>query len=143
LLTLLPQYCGSLTNTSCACTSKDLVDAMRPCAYEACNITDSLRLQKFQQDTCGIKNDTSRQDYLTRQSIVLIILAAPFVGLRCIARVKLGAGMGLDDWMMVAAFVNSIILTVSCLMTLKQKFGQHTYYLTTEELTQSLKVNWL
>ena len=116
---------------------------MRPCAYEACNITDSLRLQKFQQDICGLKNDTSRQDYLTRQAIVLIILAAPFVGLRCIARVKLGAGMGLDDWMMVAAFVNSIILTVSCLMALKHKFGQHTYYLTTEELTQSLKVNWL
>lgn len=119
---------------------------MRPCAYSECNITESLRLQKFQQDSCGVHNDNSRKGYLFRQTWTLIILSTLFVGLRCIARLKLGAGMGLDDWAMVAALNSYIIVTAFSLSGLKNNFGQHTYYLTSSELTESLKVsrmlNW-
>ena len=141
LLTLIPQYCVSSSNTTCVCHSAELVGAMRPCVYSACNITEALRLQKFQQDSCGVKNDNSRKSYLFRQTWTIIALSVFFVGLRCIARLRLGAGMGIDDWAMVAALNSYIITTAFALMALKNNFGQHTYYLTTRELTESLKVS--
>lgn len=140
MTTIIPQYCDSFTNLTCICASSDLVTAITPCIYEACNITESLRAQKYQMDACGVKNDKSRQSFYIRQAYVLVFLSTLFVGLRCFSRLKLKVGMGADDWTIIAALCSYILDTVAALLQTKNGFGQHIFYLTPKELTDSLKV---
>ncbi|CAG8961646.1 hypothetical protein HYFRA_00006183 [Hymenoscyphus fraxineus] len=139
LATLVPQYCTSFANTTCICTDNDLLDAIQPCVFQVCNITESLRVQRFQKDSCGVQNDKSRQRSYQRTAHVFIIFCTFFIAARCYARVKLGMGMAADDWVMVAAGAVFMVVSAGVLDTAERNFGQHLYYLTTEEVTYSLK----
>lgn len=140
MASIIPQYCDSFTNITWICTSTDLVAAITPCVYEACNITESLRVQKYQMESCGVQNDKSRQKFYVRQAYVLVFLSTLFVGLRCFSRLKLKVGMAADDWTMIASLCSYILDTVAALLQAKNGFGQHIYNLMPEGLTDALKV---
>ncbi|KAG9231786.1 hypothetical protein BJ875DRAFT_105796 [Amylocarpus encephaloides] len=139
ILTLTPKFCGLVTNTTCICNSSELVDAMIPCTYAACNITESIRLERYQKDSCGVKNDKSRQEFYTHEVYILVSLASLVVAIRCYSRIKLDIGMGADDWAMVAALSTYIIESGTSIGITNNKFGQHLYYLTTREVMIALK----
>lgn len=113
---------------------------MGSCVYGACNITEAYRAQRFSKDSCGIKNDKSRQYQYTRQLYILVAFTTIFVAGRLYARV-LEAGIGPDDWAMVAGQLAFIVDTGMGLAATADDLGQHTWYLEVGQIVRSLKVS--
>jgi hypothetical protein len=139
LETIVPQYCGSLTNTTCICTNTQLIAALTPCALAACNITDALQLQRYAAESCGVQNDMSRV-YQGRAYYTVPALATCFVAARFFVRIKLDVGLGADDWLMLAALSSYLCLTGTGVGMAVQGFGQHTYWLSTYQISTALMV---
>lgn len=139
-MTLVPEYCGSLTNATCICTSTELAAALTPCTLAACNITEALQLERYSAETCGVKNDKSRYYEQIHLYCVLAPLATLFVAARIFTRTKLDIGLGPDDWMMVAALAAYLTDVGTGSMIAAQGFGEHTFWLSTSEVSSALKV---
>lgn len=114
---------------------------MASCVYGACNITEAYRAQRFSKDSCGIENDKSRQYQYTRQLYILVAFTSIFVAGRLYARV-LEAGIGPDDWAMVASQVAMIVDTGMGLAATANSLGQHTWYLEPDQIVKNLKVSF-
>lgn len=138
LVTIIPKYCGSLTNTTCICTDTTMASAMSTCALEACSIPDVLLLEEFSKDTCGVKNDKGRSDLEKRLCYVLPALTVLFFTVRIIARLRT-SGVGPDDWMMVAAVSAYLVDTATGIEINLSGSGIHTYYLAPSEISEALK----
>lgn len=107
---LIPDYCGSTSNTTCICTSAELTVAVSSCAYSACStIPELLQLQKYSAISCGVKSDKTRLNNVVNMDYVVPVLTAIFVGGRIVARIKLDVGLGSDDWMILAAAVAYLV----------------------------------
>lgn len=104
-----------------------------------CNVTDLLKLQKYKADTCGVVNDKSRLNSQQHCYYVLPALATLFLLARIYCRVVMEIA-GWDDWMMVAAYVSYMIDVGFGQGMMVNRFGLHTYQLTTEEMENNLKV---
>jgi hypothetical protein len=141
VVTLVPKYCDSFTNTTCICTTPALGAAIAPCPLAACNITEALRFERYSKDSCGIPNDDSRVRSKRKFDYVASPLTALVVAGRLFARIKLKVGLGADDWMIIAALICFLIDNAFGLGILLNGFGQHTQYLTTSQITNALKVN--
>lgn len=92
--TLIPEYCDSLTDTTCICTNTELAAVLLPCAVAACNVTDSLQLARYQAEVCETPNDKTRYWQQIHTYIVLVPVTTIFVGLRIFARLRLNIGLG-------------------------------------------------
>jgi hypothetical protein len=140
LAILIPQYCGSLTNTTCICTSAQLTAALEPFALAACNITEALQLEKYSAVSCGVPNERTRYHEQLAIYYVAPPLAFIFVIARIFMRIKLDVGLGPDDWMMVAALCAYLTDVGTGLGITTSGFGQHTFWLSTAQVTKALKV---
>lgn len=140
LATLVPKYCGSLTNVSCICTSTELAAALTPCALAACNITESLQLERYSAESCGVANDKSRYYEQIRLYAVVAPLSTIFVAARIFTRFRIDIGLGPDDWMIMAALAAYLTDVGTGLTITVQGFGQHTFWLTIAEVSTALKV---
>lgn len=140
---IVPQYCGSLTNLNCLCSSVQLSTALQPCVLAACNVTESLQLELYQAVTCGAPNDKSRQKLQLYTFSALLTIASVFVVARFFVRIKLHVGLGADDWMMLVALAAYYVDVTAALVMYMQGFGQHMLWLSQEEITQSLMVSTL
>ncbi|KAH8667988.1 hypothetical protein BGZ60DRAFT_41417 [Tricladium varicosporioides] len=139
LTTLVPSYCGTLTNTTCICTSVPLSTALSACAYSACNVTETFRFAKYAKDSCGVVSDKSKVNEQLQLYYVLPALATCFVAARVFARWKLEVGLGPDDWVMLAALAAYLTDVAAGLGIALNGFGQHTYYLTTKQVSHALE----
>jgi hypothetical protein len=143
LTTLVPKYCGTLTNTTCICTSTELTVAVTPCALAACNITEALQLQRYAAESCGISDDKTHLNEEWHGIYSVPTIATIFVVARIFVRAKLDIGLGADDWMMVAALCAYLTdIGVGLGLTLNG-FGRHTFWLTTHQITMALMVSTL
>ncbi|KAH8662916.1 hypothetical protein BGZ60DRAFT_530069 [Tricladium varicosporioides] len=137
--TFIPQICSSLANTTCICTSPALAVALGPCVLSSCNVTDALRFIKYSKDSCGVVNDKSRvRDQLNTYYVTLPITTI-FMIARVFARMKLEIGLGPDDWFMIAAYVMYVVDIAMAFGVALNGFGQHMYYLTPHQISQSLR----
>lgn len=127
LATLIPQYCGSLTNNTCICTSLPLSTALTPCVLATCNTTDALLLQRYSAITCNIPNDKTRRNQQFQMYYVLPPLVFLFVGMRVCSRVMLEIGLGADDWMVGAAAGAYFVDVGTGLGIVVNGFGEHTF----------------
>ncbi|KAI9746303.1 MAG: hypothetical protein M1818_000014 [Claussenomyces sp. TS43310] len=134
ITTIIPEYCNTLTNTTCLCTNTDMVGMLKVCAYEACNITEQLRLVEYQADTCGVVNNKRRQHQQYYMIAVTLPLAIILVIARLFTRIKLGDGLWFDDWIIVAALGTYIADVGTGVMIAVEGFGQHTWYLSTQNV---------
>jgi hypothetical protein len=105
-----------------------------------CNITELLGLERFSADSCGVVNDRSHQTLQLRVFYVLPALTTTFVAARMLARLKLAIGLGADDWVMVGALGAYLADVGTGHGIAVQGFGQHTYYLSTCQITKALQV---
>jgi hypothetical protein len=71
---------------------------------------------------------------------ILAPLATLFVAARLFARTRLEVGLGPDDWMMLAALIAYLIDIAVGLGIALNGFGEHTYYLSIKQVTDSLRV---
>lgn len=140
LATIVPEYCGSLTNATCICTSAELTAALTPCVYEACNITESLQLQRYDAESCGVKNDKSRYYEQIRLYAVVAPLSVIFVSARIFTRFRIDIGLGPDDWMIIAAEAAYLTDVGTGLTIATQHFGEHTFWLSIAQVSKALKV---
>lgn len=104
-------------------------------------MTDTLKFMRVQYDACGGTNDKSRQNSEYRAFVVCIPLATFFLVARLFARLRLDAGLWLDDYLMIAALFSYYADAITGLITVREGFGLHTWYLSTEQLTTALKVS--
>jgi hypothetical protein len=137
----VPQWCGSLTNLTCICSSTELTAALEPCAASACNITDALLLQRYSAISCGVMNNKTRQQEQFNVYYVVPALATLFVAARIFVRIKLEVGLGPDDWMMLASLVAYLTNAAMGLTMAIQGFGQHTFWLAPAKVTKVLMVS--
>ncbi|KAK0116316.1 hypothetical protein ONS95_013337 [Cadophora gregata] len=137
--TLIPQYCDSLTDTTCICTNTELAGALLPCALSACNVTDSLQLARYQAEVCEVPNDMSRYWQQIHTYIVLVPLTTIFVALRIFARLGLNVGLGADDYVLLLALAFYLIMTSTAWTIAVTGFGQHTFWLLTRQVMRALK----
>lgn len=135
------QYCGSLANTTCICTNTELIAALGTCVRASCNFTDGLQLERYAAESCGIPNDKSRQNLQFRMAYVLPALTSCFVAARLFVRTKLEIGLGADDWVMLAALCGYLAAASIGLGVILQGFGQHTFWLSTHEVSRALMVS--
>ncbi|KAH7419389.1 hypothetical protein BKA64DRAFT_15732 [Cadophora sp. MPI-SDFR-AT-0126] len=136
----IPQYCGSASNTTCICTSADLTNVVSSCAYAACStIPELLQLQRYSAVSCGVESDKTRLQDVLRMDYIVPFLTACFIGGRIVARVLLDVGLGADDWMILAAAVAYFVDVGTSLGLVLNGFGQHTYWLSTEQVTNGRK----
>jgi hypothetical protein len=91
--------------------------------------------------TCGVPNDKSHQKLQLHTFSALPPIASVFVAARFFVRIKLHVGLGADDWMMLAALAAYYVEVAAALVMYMQGFGQHTLWLSQEEITQSLMVS--
>jgi hypothetical protein len=108
--------------------------------YAACNITESLRLKKYQYNSCGIVNDKSRYYLQIHIYSILTPITTCFVAARMLARLKLDVGLGPDDYVILAAFFAYLIDVAAGLGIVLHGFGMHTWYLTPYQVSKSLEV---
>jgi hypothetical protein len=141
LSTLVPEYCGSLTNATCICTSTELAAALTPCVVAACNVTESLQLERYSAESCGVANDKTRYYEQINLYAVVVPLSLLFVGARIFTRYRVDIGLGPDDWMIIAAEAAYLIDAGTGLTIAVQGFGQHTFWLTIHEVSTALKVS--
>lgn len=85
-------------------------------------------------------NDKSRLYDVLRIDYVMPALATLFVAGRIFARVLLKVALGPDDWMMLAALSTYLIAVATSLGLVLNGFGQHTFWLTTDQVVTALKV---
>ncbi|KAH6719565.1 hypothetical protein BKA61DRAFT_571560 [Leptodontidium sp. MPI-SDFR-AT-0119] len=107
--TLIPQYCDSLTDTTCICTNTDLAAVLLACAISACNITDSLQLARYQAEVCDVPNDMTRYWLQIHTYCVLVPVTTIFVALRIFARTT--DLLGSDDWVLLLTFAFYLCMT--------------------------------
>jgi hypothetical protein len=143
LVTIVPEYCGSLTNTTCTCTSAELNAALTPCVLAACNVTDALQLERYSAQDCGVPDDRTRLDEEWHGVYCVPALATVFVAGRLYARSRFETGLGADDWMIVAALASYLTDICLGLQLLFSGFGRHTYWLTEDQIITALKVSAL
>ncbi|KUJ13141.1 uncharacterized protein LY89DRAFT_591259, partial [Mollisia scopiformis] len=139
LAALVPEYCGSLTNSTCICTSTEIAAALTPCAIAACNVTESLQLERYSAESCGIANDKTRYYQQIRLYAVVAPLTTILVAARIFARCRIDIGLGPDDWMIVAAQAAYLTDVGTGLTIAVQGFGEHTFWLTIAEVSKALK----
>lgn len=138
--TLVPEYCGSLTNTTCICTDTSLTAELTVCALAACNITEAFQLKRYQAESCGVANEQSRlnEQYTVYKSVPALVTLFFFA--RIYTRITLEK-LGIDDWVMVAAFIFYWIDMGCGLAMVSNNFGQHTYWLSTKQVESGLMVS--
>jgi hypothetical protein len=68
-------------------------------------------------------------------------LAVLFVAARVFSRLRLEAGLWLDDYLMIGALLTYLADGSTGLSIVKEGFGQHTWYLTEEQFTRALEVS--
>ncbi|KAH7393460.1 hypothetical protein BKA64DRAFT_755623 [Cadophora sp. MPI-SDFR-AT-0126] len=141
--TLIPQYCDSLTDTTCICTNTELASVLLPCAVAACNVTDSLQLARYQAEVCEIPNDMTRYWQQIHTYIVLVPLTTLFVSLRIFARLRLNIGIGPDDYVLLVALAFYLTMTSTAWVIAVTGFGQHTFWLLTRQVVRALKFFWI
>lgn len=158
LTTLLPEYGCTLANTTCVCTNAALTEQITVCALAACNVTESFRLAKYQADSCGVKNNKTKQIRQIYGLCIEFVLTLGFVTARLYSRISLAVGIGPDDWLILASLAAYTadfgtgktaskflyvckVLTVAGMCIPLNGFGQHTWYLETKQVERSLMVS--
>lgn len=141
--TLIPEYCDSLTDTTCICTNTELAAVLLPCAVAACNVTDSLQLARYQAEVCETPNDKTRYWQQIHTYIVLVPVTTIFVGLRIFARLRLNIGLGPDDYVLLIAQAFYLTMTSTAWTIAVTGFGQHTFWLLTRQVMKALKFFWI
>lgn len=158
IISQVPKFCNTIANLTCVCTDPYLSVALGNCSLNACNVTDSLRLENYRDQTCkllflgdflwypiliydlgGIKNDKRHQNQDMRLHIVLTPLVFFFIAARIYIRVQMN-DVGLDDWSMVVAGFFYMVSAGMAFPITMMGYGQHTWYLVPETITLSLKV---
>lgn len=140
MATLVPEYCGSLTNTTCICTDATLTAELGVCALAACNVTQTFQLELYKAELCEVENDRTRLQEQLNCYYTLPAIATAFVILRFYTRGTLET-IGPDDWTILAAWLTYMIDVGFGLVMMVNKFGLHTYWLTTKQMENSLTVN--
>lgn len=100
-----------------------------------------MKLAHYEADTCGVKTDRSRVEEQLHLYYVMPALTAVFVALRFASRIVVDVGVKADDYMMLAAEVAFLADVATGLVMIFNKFGEHTYFLSTKELSTSLEVS--
>lgn len=113
------------------------------CAAEACEVVDTLQLEGYQATACGVTSDKSRQKGQILMVAVFYALTATFMAIRFVSRFQLNVGVGLDDWMILAAFAAYTTSTTMSFLIPLNGFGEHTYFLRPEQTSTSLMVRSL
>ena len=72
---------------------------------------------------------------------MLPALATLFVLARFYVRIKLTIGLGADDWTMLAALCSYLAMVGTGISMALQGFGQHTFWLSVDEITKALMVS--
>lgn len=101
--------------------------------------TSNLHLLKV--TTGGEVNNKSRQQEQLTVFYVLPALTTILLASRLFSRMRLDAGIGADDWTMVAAHIAYLFDVGAGLGIALNGFGQHTYFLTTRQVVRALKVH--
>ena len=91
-------------------------------------------------DSCGVINDKSRQQQQLHMYYVVPALVFIFIALRAFSRIKLEIGLGPDDWMIIAVGCTYKVDVGTGLGIVLNGSGQHTYYLSTHQVSEALKV---
>lgn len=142
LTSLIEPLCGTLTNGTCICENVGYIkEDLTECVLEACSIVDSLELELYEADLCGIKSDKSMLEEQLHLYYVFPALATIFVILRLLSRWLLNLGVREDDYMMIAALVAYLGGVAMGLEMASQGFGQHTWYLTSDQIDTAMKVD--
>ncbi|KUJ21600.1 uncharacterized protein LY89DRAFT_378431 [Mollisia scopiformis] len=139
LATYIPEFCGSISNVTCACTHPNVTAAVSACALQSCNVLDILQLERYTAVSCGIENDKSRLNMVLHVDYTVPFLTFCFLTGRIVGRLLLGVGLGSDDWTMVAAFISYLSGVGTSLGLVLNGFGQHTYWLTENQIITALK----
>jgi hypothetical protein len=77
-----------------------------------------------------------------RLHIVLTPLVSIFILARIFVRLRMGFGLGLDDWLMIIAVVFYMASVAIAFPITIMGYGQHTWYLEPSTITLSLKVSF-
>jgi hypothetical protein len=101
-----------------------------------------LQLQRYSAETCGVKNDRSKINEVLLMDYVVPALTTVFLVGRISARRVLHVGLGYDDWVIISAYFAYIIAVATSLGLVLNKFGEHVFWLTTEQVIRSLKVRF-
>lgn len=92
--------------------------------------------------TCagGIPSDKSRQDQQVLTYEIMPPLTVFFVGIRFFTRWLFWGGIGADDWMILAAELCYLLEVAFALGMAIFGFGEHTWFLTTDEIINAQRV---
>lgn len=157
---MVVEYCGGdLTDTVCMCSNSDMLGVLEECVYGACNVTDSLTMEKYLAVSCknvlfhgsppnlvltacigGIPNDKSRVDQQILTYEILPPIAAFFVAIRFYARWRFWDGIKADDWMILVAQISYLCDLAMGLGMALHGFGEHIYWLSPSDITEAQKV---
>jgi hypothetical protein len=99
-----------------------------------------LQLERYLAESCGAQNDKTRQYAQLHAICTVPVFATLFVAVRIFVRIKLDIGLGADDLMMLAALCAYLTCIGTALGIALQGFGQHSFWLSTHEITRALMV---
>ncbi|RDW89702.1 hypothetical protein BP6252_01734 [Coleophoma cylindrospora] len=137
---LVQPLCGSISNVTCLCENAQAMKKdLTACVLQACSIPESLELELYQANICDVKSDMSMVQEQMRLYYIFPALTTIFVLLRLLSRRLLNLGVREDDYMMIAALIAYYADCSSGLAMVMQGFGQHTWYLSTDQINESLK----
>ncbi|KAH7342645.1 hypothetical protein BKA65DRAFT_586621 [Rhexocercosporidium sp. MPI-PUGE-AT-0058] len=108
-------------------------------AQEADAIATAPSCTKYSAVSCGVKNDKTRLNDVLNMDYVVPFLTALFVAGRIFARIRLDVGLGADDWMIVAASAAYFVDVGTSLGLVLNGFGQHTFWLSAEQVIAGKK----
>jgi hypothetical protein len=101
-----------------------------------------LQFQRYSAQTCGVTNDKSKIDEVLLMDYIVPALTTAFVAGRVFARISLDVGLGADDWVLVSAYITYMIAVATSLGLVLNKFGEHTFWLTTAQVISAMKVRF-
>jgi len=137
-------YCNSITNITCVCGDDNLsfTAAVTICVTTGCNITDILKFERYAAESCGVANDKTKLHEVLLVDYTVPFITTLFVAGRAFARIKFDVGFGWDDWVMISAYASYMIAVGSSLGLALNKFGEHTFWLSTTQVITGLEVRF-
>ncbi|KAF9698966.1 hypothetical protein EKO04_002858 [Ascochyta lentis] len=129
-----------LTDINCIKSNEKLLDDLSVCVKSSCKIKEALTAKKFLQTLMGapVRNKT---ELGTLTTLIVGGMAVVFYLLRVIARLPVfGGNWGLDDWVMTAAMILIIPLTICAYLLNVLGMGTDMWLVPFDNITKILEI---
>ncbi|CAG5154354.1 uncharacterized protein ALTATR162_LOCUS3573 [Alternaria atra] len=139
-LTIVTSSPCELTDIECIKGNETLLDDLSTCVKASCKPKEALTAKRFLSELMDapIRNNTEQGTITTLVAGILSLLA--YV-LRAVARLPwFGGNWGLDDWVMTAAIILIIPLTICAYMLNEIGLGTDMWLVSFENITKILEI---